>query len=113
MAPHAPSEERGEDVVHPHATEDIAKIDVSLAAHALGSAEPIIVGALLLIGEDRIGLVQLLELLFGVRIVRNIRVHLARLLEKRPLYGSLVGIAIDTQHLVVIFEPGTLETFPP
>ena len=97
------AEEGREDVVHAHAAEDIREIDVA-AAHAgtVSRPEAVVVGALLLVGQHRVRLVYLFELLFGVRVVGNIRMDLARLLQKRALDRALVCIAIDAQHLVVI-----------
>ena len=49
----------------PHAAEDVVEVHVAAPIGALGGAEPVVVGALLLVGEDRVGLVELLELLLG------------------------------------------------
>ena len=98
----APAEERREDVIHPHAAEDVGEVDVAGAAHAVGGAEAVVVGALLLVGKHGVGLVDLLELHLGIGIVRDIGVDLTRLLQKRALDGPRIGIALDAQHLVVV-----------
>ncbi len=99
----APAEDGREDVIDAHAAEDVGKIDVPRAAgHAIHRAVPIVHGALLLVGQDGIRLVQLGELLVGVWSVVMVGMELDRLLSKSAL--DLIGrcVALDAQHLVVI-----------
>ena len=97
-------EERRQDVVHAEATEDVGHVDAGAAeaARAVGVAEAVVIGALLIVREDRVGLVDLLELLLGVRRLVDVGVERPRLLEKRALDGPRVGIVRDAEHLVVV-----------
>jgi hypothetical protein len=100
-----PAEERGEDVVHAEAAEDVAHVDVVPAAEAAGAvwvAELVVVLPPPLVGEDGVGLVHLLELLLRVWGVGDVGVDLARLLEEGALDGALVGVTGDAEHLVVV-----------
>ena len=71
----AAAKERREQVVHAHAAKDIVDIDIAGATRAIGSTKAIVVGTLLLIGKDRIGLIKLFEFGLGLGVVRNIRVY--------------------------------------
>ncbi len=93
--------ELGEQVAH---VEAAAKevIHAAKARRAVGSAITIVVGALGLIGQHRVGLVELFELCLGIGIIRHVRMQHARLLQKRPLDSLGIGIALDAEHLVEI-----------
>src|SRR5690606_9826607 len=66
-------------------------------------AEAVVGAALVRIGQHRVGLGGLLELLLGLRIVRiAVRMELERELAVGLLQRVGVGRAIDAQHLVVV-----------
>ena len=71
----AAAKERREQVVHAHATKDIVDIDIARAAGAVRSAVTVIVGTLLLVRKNGIGLVELFELGLSLGVVRNVRVY--------------------------------------
>ncbi len=107
-----------EDVAYaaePTAAEDVGHVHVvgAEAARAVGIAELVVVGPLALVREHRVGLVDLLEPCLCIRLLVYVGVQRARQLEKRALDRSLVGIARDAEHLVVIplrIQPLTSET---
>ena len=101
------AEEAIENVVDAKAAaEEIGHVGVvSPAAEAhgpLGIAVAIVVGALALIGEHRVRLVDLLELLFGIGGVVDVGMERAGELQKRTLDSLLIGVARNAQNLVVI-----------
>ena len=98
------AKEGGEDVVHAKAAEDVGDVNTCApeAAEAVWVAITVVVGALLLVGEHRVRLVDLLELLLGVRGLVHVRVKGPGLLEKRTLDGPGVRITVNAKHLVVV-----------
>jgi len=79
-----------------------AACHAGLRIHA-GMAEPVVRGALLFVGEDLVGLLRLLEVLLGLRVVGvAVRMPLHRELPIGLLDGLLVRVAIDPEHLVVV-----------
>src|SRR5690606_37726788 len=97
------AEDLGEDVV------DVV-VGAAAAAHAAealavdaGVAEAVVGGALLRVREDRVGLGDLLEPLgrFLAAAVA-VRVVLHRRLAEGRLQRRVVGVPVDTQHLVVV-----------
>ena len=102
----AAAEERVEDVAEAEAraAEDVGYVDVvgTEAAGAVGVAIAIVVGALLVVGEHRVRLVDLLELLLSVRVVRDVGVELTRKLKERALDRLCVGVLCHAEHLVEV-----------
>ena len=100
------AEERVEDVAEPEAraAEDIGDVDVvgTEAAGAVGVAVAVVVDALLVVREDGVRLVDLLELLLGVGVVRDVGVELARKFEERALDRLCVGVLCHAEHLVEV-----------
>ena len=97
------AKDRGKDVVDAHATKDVGEIDKTGAAgHAVDGAVAVIHGALLFVGQDRVGLVQLGELLVRIGCIVMVGMKLDRLLPECALDLIGRGIAIDAEHLVVI-----------
>ena len=100
------AEEGVEDVAEAKATaaEDVGDVNVvgAKAGGAVGVSVAVVVGALLVVGKDRIGLVDLLEALLGVRGVRDVRVKLAGKLQESALDGPCVRVVVDAEYLVVV-----------
>ena len=96
----APKEGREDIVAHP--AKDIADVNETRTHGAICCAVLVIVRALLLIRKNGVRLVKLFEFLFGLRIVRDVGMNEASLLEERFLDSSLIGILIDTEYLVVV-----------
>ena len=100
------AEEGVEDVAEAKstATEDVGDVNVvgPKAGRSVGVSVAVVVGALLVVGKDRIGLVDLLEALLGVRGVRDVRVKLAGKLQESALDGLCVRVVVDAEHLVVV-----------
>jgi hypothetical protein len=73
-------------------------------AHAAETllAEAVIAGALIGIGEDTIGFVDLLELLFGIRFPVHVGVVLAREAAKRGFDLIIVRVPSNSKDFVVI-----------
>jgi len=70
----------------------------------VAAADCVVGGAFLGVGEDRIGLVDLLHARLGVRRLAQVRVELAGQLAKRLLDVLSGGVAGDAQRLVVVLE---------
>ena len=68
------------------------------------AAQLVVGGALLGIGEHRIGLVDLPHSLLGIRLLGDVRMVLARQLAKRLLDLVGAGIPGDAQNLIVVLE---------
>ncbi len=93
-----------------HLVEDIVDIVEAggpAPVHAVdpGVAETVVGGALLAVGQHRIGFVQLLELGFGVGAAPvAVGVVLHRELAERPLDLVVRGAAVDAQGLIIILR---------
>ena len=102
------AEERAEDVAHAAetATEYVFEIDVAASVRtcATGSSRSctgaVVVCALVGIGQDVVRLVELLELLLGVRRLVHVGMELARLLTERLLYLVVRRIARHAYYFV-------------
>ena len=77
-----------------------------------GVAEPVVGRALVGVGEDRVGLGRLLELLLGLGVAR---VAVGMVLERELAVGALDvlvrRVAGDAEHLVVVSLAHALATF--
>ena len=87
--------------------EDILEVDAAeqiFLAEALdtGKAARIVLGAFPGVGQDGIGLGDLLEALFGAGFLVAVGVIFHRKVAERILDRLLVGILGDTEHFVVI-----------
>ena len=101
----SPTKERLKDVADAKAaSEDVRHVNVvrPKAARAIRRAKAVVVRALALVREDRVGLVDLLELTLGVRRLVDVRVERPRLLEKRALDRLCVGVMPNAEDLVVV-----------
>ena len=68
-----------------------------------GMAETVVEAALLRVGQDRVGLGRLLELLFRLLVAGiAVRVMLERQLAVRALDLLVAGLTVDAQDLVVV-----------
>src|SRR5262249_48126386 len=74
----------------------------SRSAIDAGMAKAIVCLALLGVTQHLIGFVDLLEAFFGALILIDVRVILAGKLTKRLLDLFLVGVARDTQNVVIV-----------
>src|SRR6266850_79549 len=100
--PERKAEERSEDVLE--IGEDLrVEAAETLGAAEAGMAEPVVAGALLLVGQDGVGLGRFLELLLGVLVAGvAIGVMLHGELAVGLLDLGLTGLAPDPEHLVVV-----------
>ena len=101
----SPTKERLEDVADAKAaSEDVRHVNVvrPKAARAVRRAKAVVVRALALVRENRVGLVDLLELTLGVRRLVDVRVERPRLLEKRALDRLCVGVMLNAEDLIVV-----------
>ena len=100
------TKERVEDVREPkaRATKDVGHVHVvrAKAARTIGRAITVVVRALARVREHGIGLVDLLEALLGPRLLVDVWVQRARLLQERTLDGLVVCVMVDAQNLVVV-----------
>ena len=100
-----PAEERAEDVAHAAeaAAEQIVEVDVAAATAARGArngAEAVVLGALVRVGQHVVGLVQLLELVFGVGSLVHVGVQLTRAAAERLLDFGFGGVFRHPENLV-------------
>ena len=70
----------------------------------VAATQLVVGGALLQVGEHRIGLVDILHVRFGVDFFGNIRMEFSRQLAKGFLDLFLCGFARDAKRLVVVLE---------
>ena len=108
LRPHAAEREAAEAPVVPAAARGAARIRTRRLPAAIGGirvagTHGIVTCTLLLVGEHRIGLGNLFELLLGVRRLVDIGVELARLLLERLLDLSFVRVLGDPKDRVVVF----------
>ena len=104
------AEKRRENVAHTAeaAAEQVFKVNVTAAVGALttactgNGAESIILGTLVRVRENIVGLVELLELLLGIGSLVHVRMKLARLMPERFFNLRLRCIVRYAEHLVQI-----------
>jgi len=80
----------------------VAHVGHATTTAETGFAELVVPGPRLGIAQDLIGTADLLEAVLGARVLVDVWVVLARQAPVRPLEGVGIGIAADTQQLVVI-----------
>ena len=100
-AAHRPAEEGVEDVGEAAEAGSVEAFGAARARDA-GLAEHVVRLAPLGIGEDLVGLVDLLEPLLGGRILVDVRVPLLGELAEGALDRGVVGSPLDAEHLVVV-----------
>ena len=108
------AEEGGEDVAHAAeaATEQVLEIDADAAVGAAAArragnrAKAVVLGLLLGVGQHVVGLVQLLELVFGIRCLVHVRVQLPRPVAKCFLDLGFGGVAGDAEDFVEVLSCG-------
>ena len=108
------AEEGGEDITHAAeaATEQVLEIDADAAVGAAATrragnrAKAVVLGLLLGVGQHVVGLVQLLELVFGIRCLVHVRVQLPRPMAKCFLDLGFGGVAGDAEDFVEVLSCG-------
>ena len=103
-AAHA-AEEGTEDVAH--ATEDVTHVDGLIATETLCGLRrtiAVVQGFLLGIGEHVIRLVELLEALFGIGGLVDVRMQFTRLAPERLLYLRYSSLARNTENFVILIR---------
>ena len=108
------AEEGGEDIAHAAeaATEQVLEIDADAAVGAAAArragnrAKAVVLGLLLGVGQHVVGLVQLLELVFGIRCLVHVRVQLPRPVAKCFLDLGFGGVAGDAEDFVEVLSCG-------